>query len=216
MVFEARVADLVRLQAWLDDEAEKPLRDCLDSIDGLPLDGPQRDRLLFDALDACDGNPPTWFNEAGAARLSRGDGLLAFLAAALHRGNPGLSGAELAELAAALTAAEVERLRTAFYGVGLRRILEGFVFAPYPPAETRPAGKPVTWLEAVFDVVQTYGWTLEYALGLSLTQFRLARAGGKVDEGHGFAVRPDQQDAVRADLARRREAAYAAAGGEAP
>lgn len=215
-VFEARIADLLRLQTWLDDEADKPLRDCLHAIDGLSLDGPQRDRLLFDAMDALDDKPPTWFNEAGAARLSRGDGLLAFLGVALHRGNPGLSGAELAEVAMHLTAAELERLKMAFYGVSLRRILEGFVFAPYPPAQVRPPGKPITWLEAVFDVVQTYGWTLEYVLCLSLTQFRLARAGGQFDEGRGFAVRPDRVDAVKEDMKRRREAAYAATGGEAP
>lgn len=209
-VYEARVLELARLQAWLDRARDRPLDDALARLDDPGLDGAARDRVLFDALDPLDGPRPTWRNPEGARLLASGEGLLVFLAVALARGTPDLSAADVAGVAASATPAEFWRLRSAFYGVDREAQLAEALFRPYR-SERRPRGKPVGWLEAVDGVARAYGWTYGDVLGLSLSQFRAAMFGGRVDEERGVTLHPDRLGEVMEDMARRRAAAYAPA-----
>jgi len=207
-VYEARLCDLAQIQAWLDDVRDRPLAEALRVTADPELTEPERDRLLFGALDPLDGPRPTWRNAEGDAMLCRGEGLLAFLAVALHRGQPGMSADDLVGVAGSITPAEFLRLRQVFYGGDPEVALTRRLFAKYP-AETRARGKPVSWLQAVADFAQTYPWSLDQILGLTLSQFTLLRNGGAVDEDAGrLSVSPDRLGEVQADLRRRREAAF--------
>ena len=164
---EARLVDLRTIQEWLDDQSPDTTDEMVKSLEG--LDQQNRDRVLLEAWDAADERLSFDESEGQDRVLRTLDGLTFFLGVAMENFDP--------KAILDATPKEIARIRRVFFGVRPHSLIRRLFGAD----GAEQGGEPVTWAEAILGVCRDYGWTLDYVWGLTLTEFRLARTGGKVE-----------------------------------
>lgn len=190
-VGEVRVGDLATLQHWLDGRWQDPLdaiRDSLGSMEESELRA-----ALRGIWDECEEGPPTWGDERSDALFATGSGILQIFRSALARYQPELDEEAVTAIAERTSRAEYAALQRAWFGVEpgdeVARMLE---------VDPGDRGSPIGWPQAICEVCEAYGWTIEYVETLTISQLCAARRCGKPVE-RGTAVQPhtDLQERVR-------------------
>lgn len=182
LVGEMRLADLVDLSEWMEGRWECPLEALRPSL------GTMDDRARRDALrgvwDACEAGPPTWGTDEGMRMLATAEGIARTFVVILRTHQPGLTLEEIREVAEATTPEEYGEMLAAW-----RRVEPIDELSAMLGMDQGDRGRPIGWAQAVCELCEATGWTLDYALTLTLGQIRTFRSGGKPIE-RGMAVAP--------------------------
>lgn len=199
LVNEARVRDLIALQGHIDERATRPL-EALRAEHGR-LDGPEVRGALWGILDGLEDDPPMWGNEAGYRFFADWDGIQFWMGVILGQCNA-ITPAYLDWIAHHATVSEWEGLKREWRRIDPRMELESLL------GIEADEGDPVPWPQAICEVVDATGWTLDVIANLHMSQIRAIRSGGKEEE-RGTVVMPGQsvaavQAAVKARYNRMR------------
>ena len=196
LVGEMRLRDLIDLQAWIDSRWESPLDAVRPSLE------PMGERERMDALrglwDACEAGPPMWGTDEAMRILNCPEGIAETFYVVLRTHQPEMTLIQLREVAESTTPEEYMAMLTAW-----RRVDPIDELAWMLGMDDAGKGNPIGWAQAVCEMCETYGWTLEYAESLTLRQISTARGCGKPKE-RGIAVAPktNLRETVRAMRAR--------------
>ena len=184
-VYEARLIDLATLQSWVDARWPDPTEGLDERLAEAGGDPVARDKILFPLWGEVAEGPPVFDTGEGQVLLFGSPGGMAeFLRVVLARGNPGLTTLDFERLVGVVAEgspgvlAWFEAVCRSFYGgdaIGLIKRLLGV------PREM-PQAEPLSWSEAVVLLAKEFGWTLDYILSLSVSQFMTCHAGGKPRE----------------------------------
>jgi hypothetical protein len=177
LVGELTLAQLADLQAFEDRRWPDPLEGVRDRLGA--MDPESRRAALVAAYDVAEGGPPAWRGPADD------EGLRHFLATVLKAHNPGLTGADVDHAFAEATAAEYAALCRASHGVTPLDEVEELL-----GVHRRDPGEPIGWSRAVVELMEAYpALTIEAVGGLTISQVRALRTGGKA-EVRGLPVSP--------------------------
>lgn len=195
LVGEMRLADMVDLQGFLDDRWDDPLAAIRPALAG--MDEADRKKALRGVYDACEAGPARWGTEAGWAILATAEGIVETFRLCLRWHNPAMSYEEVVAVAEKTAPDEFAALKAAWY-------------RPDPADEVLAMlglddgerGGPIGWAQAVCELCETYGWTLEYARSLTLGQIGAARGCGKPRE-RGVAAAPGSVRQKQAEVRAR-------------
>ena len=165
-----RLADLADLEALAYAAWPNP-------AEGLPEhdeDTPEHRQRLLKAMDDAEAGPPSWSSTENPRLASLVT--LTFLRAVL-RDHPGLSEEALERLAGQLDQRQWQRIYRVAWGVEPARevLVRIDTLIGFPP--DTPAGVP--WSEAVAQLIEQTGWSLEQIGQLTLPAANLIRSGGK-------------------------------------
>jgi hypothetical protein len=187
LVGEIRLSDLWELQTWLDERWECPLDSLRGSLSDLQEF--QRRKTLRGIWDATQEGPAVWGSARARKLFHTGEGIIEQFRVVLREHQPELCTMgepgrypDLEELAQAVSDQEdgfsqFHRMMMAWQPIDPLEELASML-GELPES----SGEPVTWVQAVMEVCEVYHWTIEYAMGLTMRQFRAARSGGKVSE----------------------------------
>lgn len=169
-----RIRDLAALEAFSGWVVPPPPTEPPDGLDDWA-----RARWLAARYREAKQWPPAWDSAALAGLLETAAGFAALLLVLLGPGRGGtLTEEEALDLSARATGAERSAVRVAALGLTpadvLARLLDPRSLAGDPVAER------VTLAEAIDALAAERGWTYEQIGDLTLAQFRMARAGGKL------------------------------------
>ena len=182
LVGEMRLSDLAELSEWMERRWESPLEALRPSLDG--LDGRARLDALRGIWDACEAGPPTWGTDEGMRMLATAEGIAQTFVTILRRHQPGMTLDEIQQVAEATTPEEYGEMLSAW-----RRVEPIDELSAMLGMDEGDRGRAIGWAQAVCELCEATGWTLDYALTLTLGQIRTFRGGGKPIE-RGVAVAP--------------------------
>lgn len=187
-VGEMRLSDLAHLQGWLEEQWDNPLEATRMSLVGLT--GKERRDMVSAIWDACMEGPPVWGTSRAQKLFNTGEGITHTFITILRQFHPDLTRDEVINIASATgdhpdgwlqyqsmlkSWQPVEAIEEVAFMLGMD--------------ETGPEGKPITWVQAVCQTCEDYGWSIEYVMGLTMRQFKAIRTGGKPRE-FGIPVAP--------------------------
>lgn len=184
LIGEARVCDLVAIQAFIDTRAVRPLEAIRGKLDGMTEE--ERGEALWGVYDALGADPPVWGNHAGWLLMDCDDGLRLIYSTILRQCQPELTDAEIDMVAIRATADEFFEIYREWRR--LDPVDEVSDLLDLPPDEDE-GGLPIPWTQAIFDVIEITGWTLDYIYTLHMSQITMIRTGGKRKE-IGIKVAP--------------------------
>lgn len=179
-----RVSDMVAIQAWLDTQWESPLEALGASLSDSDDEG--RRKLLLSVWDALEAGPPIFGSDRANALLDTRVGVILIIAVVLSQFHPELDGMEIVRIRDETTQEQYENLLAAWRRKDTTREVAS-VLGFLPDDETGSA--PIGWPEVITELCGDYGWTLDYIFGLTLSQIRMIRRGGKPIE-YGTPVAP--------------------------
>lgn len=194
LIGEMRLGDMVDLQAWLDSRWESPL----DAI--RPKLGSMAEAERMDALrglwDACEAGPVRWGTDEAAKLFGTEEGIYETFRVILRHHHPEYETTfvrvdgekepipKLLVVARQTTPDEYSAMLDAW-----RRVEAIDELSWMLGMDGGSKGESIGWAQAVCEMCEAYGWTLDYALTLTLRQIATARGGGKPRE-RGIAVAP--------------------------
>lgn len=181
LVGEVRLCDVVALQDWLDKGCGSPL----DSIrSSLPVMSPTEQRNALEAAwEIATAGPPVWGEERGDLAYNTGAGIVQIFRVILRNHQPELTDAEIEDIAEKSTMDEYMAMRRVWRRMNPVEEIE-WMLNIHPLSE----GGEITWAQAIVELAEETGWTLEYIKSLTFSQFRLMRSGGKPREPGGTPV----------------------------
>lgn len=183
-VGEMRVSDMVAIQDWLEDHWTSPLEGL--GASRSDLEGPGRAKVLLGIWDALEEGPPLFGSERANQYLDTEAGALKVLEVVLRNHHPELDGFQIAAIRESMTQGQYSALLAAWRRPDATyEVARELGFLP----QELEHGPAIGWPELIAEVCAEYGWTLDYVYGLSLSQIRTLRRGGKPIE-YGTPVRP--------------------------
>lgn len=184
---ELRLSDLATLQAWLESRWEEPLDAIRADLESGTLSRKAEKALLRDAYERAEAGPPVLFEESGSHHLATPEGVCFLIHLGLCRHNPGWKPEQAVAVARALRPGQFAALRAVLFGADRLTEIERLLGFDHGSGGGRP-----DWPKAVLDLASAYpGWTIDYVASLTLTQFALARSGGK-SPSHTLTARPGE------------------------
>jgi hypothetical protein len=191
LVSPLRIRDLAELTGWAEARSPEPL-ELLAGIDR--ESDPERWRSAFrDAYELAEAGPQTYV-------ASGPEALVALIRVAIGRHRPDFTEADALEVFGACSLVEFQRLTRFCWCVDPLDVLER---AFEPP--DGPAGKPMSWEQAIDELSRARGWTYETIAEMSLAAFHHAmRCGNPKDRGSV----PRRGESVIVCARRRRRAFY--------
>lgn len=197
LVGEMRLSDLASLQEWLESQWENPLEAARESL--LGLKGRDRQKVLSTIWDACETGPPEWGTDRAQKLLNTAEGIAQMFVTILSEHSMEKVGGKWVHQdftrGDILDVAEATGENPEGWNQYMSMIR---AWQPVDPIEevsfqlgmdSGPQGKPVTWVQAVCQACESYGWSIEYVMGLTMRQFKAIRTGGK-PKVYGTAVQP--------------------------
>jgi hypothetical protein len=184
LVGEARVRDLVAIQAFIDRRARRPLEEVRGKLDGMTDE--ERGEALWGVYDALAADPPVWGNQAGWDIMDCAEGLRLIYSVVLRQCQPDLTAEEIELVALRATPEEFFAMDREWRR---REPAEEVADMLDLPADEDSGGLPIPWTQAIAEVVELTGWTLEYIYNLHMSQITMIRTGGKRSEV-GIKVAP--------------------------
>jgi hypothetical protein len=176
LIGEVRPVDLSRLQAYIEKRSERPLEALLARED--QTSNEERRAALWAVYDVLEGDPPAWGNEAGERIIYQDDeGILFLLGVILRQCDPSMSDDELRDIAFSLSKADFGAILRAWRRANPLDVVEHLL-----GIDDREPAPSVSLVEAICEVVEATGWTLEQVSTMSMTQIRTIRSGGKERE----------------------------------
>jgi hypothetical protein len=194
LIGEARLCDLISLQAFIDKRSRRPMEAFRAEMGRMTEE--ERGAALwavYDELDASDR--PMWGNDAGNVVFDCDEGLLHIYSVILRREQPDqthkdyITDAELRLIALRATADEYWAMFRAFRRVDPLEEVVGLLELPDLTDLGEEDGAPVPWPKAIAELVELTGWTLEYIKTLTMSQITAIRTGGAQRE-YGIRVAP--------------------------
>lgn len=187
LVGEMRLRDLVDLQDFLDRRWESPLEAIRPKLD--TLDDRERKAALRGLWDACEAGPVRWGTDAASKLFLTPEGIVETFRVVLRTHHPDLASdpdrlMEIACRVSAETPHEYAAMLDAW-----RRVESIDELAWMLGMDEGGKGGSIGWAQAVCELCETYGWTLDYAQTLTLRQISTVRAGGKPKD-RGVRVQP--------------------------
>ena len=145
-----------------------------ESLPEILADSPEARQGLREAMDAAEAGPPTWSTTADPQLASATT--LVFLKA-VFRAHDGVTEDDLRTLASQLTHKQWARIYRVAWGADpAREILTRIdTLIGFPPEPS----DGVPWAQAIADLVEQTGWTLDVIGQLSLPAINCLRNGGK-------------------------------------
>jgi hypothetical protein len=207
---EVRPVDLSLLQSYIESRSERPLETFWAREPSLSDE--ERRAALWAVYDVLDGDPPSWGNKAGEDILYGDDeGILFLLGVILRQCEPTLSKEEVSAIADSLSREDFGAILRAWRRADPLDTVETLL-----GIDDRTPGPTRTLVEAICEVVENTGWTLEQVSTMSLTQIRTIRSGGKERE-RGVAIEQPKGGNLKRAVAemrvKRREAELEREGG---
>jgi hypothetical protein len=192
LVGEMRLRDLVDLQDFLDRRWESPLEAIRPKLGA--MDDRERKAALRGLWAACEAGPVRWGTDAAAKAFRTAEGILETFRIVLRIHHPELTLDQVTEIASRTTPEEFDAMLSSW------RRIDPIDELAWMLGMDEGAGKgSIGWAQAVCELCETYGWTLDYVMTLTLRQISTVRSGGKPQE-KGIAVKPgtNLRDRVRA------------------
>jgi hypothetical protein len=193
---EMRLSDLADLQAWLEERWECPLDSLRGSLAG--LEEWARKKALRGIWDATKDGPAVWGTYRARKMFQTGEGVIEQFRVILREHHPELC--QSIDVEGYLHYTKLEELAETvsnhpegydqFYGMIRQwQPMDAIDELAYLLDEVpEPQGKPITLVQSVMEVCEVYHWTIDYAMGLTMRQFKAARAGGKATEVDDFGT----------------------------
>jgi hypothetical protein len=192
---ELTLGALADLQAYVDRRCPDPLEGLRERL--VDMDPEGRRVALVAAYAKAEQGPPAWGWPADD------DGHRHFVLVALARHNPGFGPADAAAVVERVAAPEYAALWRVARGITPLDEIEALL-----GLSTSPDGAPITWTQAVVEVAEAFpGWTLEQIGGLTISQVRALRSGGK-PEIRGVPLRPTKAGQTLKDMVREARAKF--------
>ena len=170
-----RLRDVAKFQAWLAVFKPCPLEVVQPELEQL-ADGDRRERLAQIYLD-CEQWPIRYGTPEAARAFSTRIGCEYWLTIVFERAIPRPMPATIADLVTELSAEDWTKLTRLVYELDPLDAIVG-MFEPQAAVE-----ESINWAEAIADVVEATGWTIEQIGDLTLSQWHTIRTGGKAERG---------------------------------
>ena len=180
-VLPFRLADLARLQAFAASRLPHPFpEDARRAVADPGTPRPVRRRILREAFLAAQDWPPRYGTpEADVAFLGE-DGVLFFVAVALHSSGADVPPEELASIAPGITRGQLARLASVAFATRIVEELNELVADELgEPSDPDADGEPANWGKSFAEVAEQTGWTFAEIAELRLPQWRELRSGGE-------------------------------------
>lgn len=179
-VLPFRLADLARLQAFAASRLPHPFpEDARRAVADPGTPRPVRRKILRESFLAAQDWPPRYGTPEADEAFVGGDGVLFFVSVALRSSGVGLPSAELEELAATITRAQLAALTSVAFAARAVDVLNALVADELGERREEGDDEPDNWGKAFVEVAEQTGWTFAEIAELRLPQWRELRSAGE-------------------------------------